>query len=289
MMAAEKNPLVSVIIPTHNRPAYLRRAIASVLRQSYSRIEVIVVDDSSEKRAKNNNKRLVKQLKDKRIRYLPNSRQLGGAASRNKGVGKSKGELIAFLDDDDEWLRSKVKKQVALFRKSKVRNLGVVYCNFELIEYLGERTEKHRIREGKKGYVLRGLLDSFCVGITSTVMVKRDVLEWIGGFDERMKSSQEYDLFLRIADYYGFDFVDEYLVRKHEDLSRVSTDFRNKLQGLNRFFWKHRRKYRRFGIGFRLKSLLRWAFLDMAYLMGLVLGNRVLRMLNRIVDIRRKR
>ncbi|MFO8016256.1 MAG: glycosyltransferase family 2 protein [Candidatus Woesearchaeota archaeon] len=288
-MAAEKNPLVSVIIPTFNRPAYLRRALASVLNQSYRRLEVIIVDDSSEKKARKDNRRLTSQMKDSRITYLPNSRQLGGAASRNRGLKKAKGKYITFLDDDDEWLKSKTKKQVELFRRSKVRNLGVVYCNFEMIEYLGKKTEKHRIREGKKGYVLRELLDSFCVGITSTVMIKKEVIDFVGGFDEKMKSSQEYDLFLRIADYYGFDFVDEYLVKKHEDLERVSTNFRNKIQGLNRFFWKHRKKYRRFGIGFRLKSLLRWAFLDITYIAGLVLGNRVLRMLNRIVAIRRKK
>src|SRR5688572_26839751 len=98
-------PKVSVVIPTHNRPLMLRRAIDSVLAQTYQDFEIIVVDDGLRERSDN----VVKLFEDDRIRYISHEQEHGAPAARNTGIKNSNGELIAFLDDDDEWLPQKLE------------------------------------------------------------------------------------------------------------------------------------------------------------------------------------
>src|SRR3989338_8677774 len=99
---------VSVIIPTHNRPELLKRAVKSVLNQTYKDLEVIVVDDGLEKRADET----VNSFNDSRLKYIQHPEEKGGSAARNTGIKNSSGEFIAFLDDDDEWLPEKLEIQI---------------------------------------------------------------------------------------------------------------------------------------------------------------------------------
>ena len=105
---------ISVIIPTYNRVNLLNRAINSVLRQTFSDFEVIVVDDSSE----DDTKAVVETLKDPRIRYICHDENRGAAAARNTGIRVSRGEHIAFLDSDDEWLSKKLELQIDALTKN---------------------------------------------------------------------------------------------------------------------------------------------------------------------------
>ncbi len=107
------NPTVSVIIPTYNRANLVSRAIKSVLNQTYQDFEIIVVDDCSE----DNTEEIVKSFNDSRIRYIKHKKNKGGSAARNTGIKRARGKYIAFLDDDDEWLPSKLEKQIMLFEK----------------------------------------------------------------------------------------------------------------------------------------------------------------------------
>ncbi len=119
------NKLVSVIIPTYNRAKTLPRAIKSALSQSYKNIEVIIVDDGST----DNTEEIVKNYQDSRIVFLKHITNEGCAAALNTGISNVKGEYVAFLDSDDEWLPTKIEKQMVKF-KYVDENVGVIYTNF---------------------------------------------------------------------------------------------------------------------------------------------------------------
>ena len=105
--------LVSVIIPTFNRQKYLKNAINSVLNQTYENIELIIIDDNSS----DNTQSYVEDINDNRLIYIKNSKNLKAPKSRNIGIEKSRGDYIAFLDDDDTWYKTKLEKQIKLYIK----------------------------------------------------------------------------------------------------------------------------------------------------------------------------
>jgi len=117
-------PLVSVIIPTYNRDELLRRAMESVLNQTFDDFELIVVDGAKSDETKG----LVKSFGDKRLRYVPQKGK-GIANARNIGIKKARGEFIAFLDDDDIWKPEKLERQIQGF-KELPESYGVIYTAF---------------------------------------------------------------------------------------------------------------------------------------------------------------
>jgi len=117
--------LVSVIIPTYNRKALLDIAINSVLNQTYQNFEIIIVDDNSNDGTDN----YINKINHDNIQYIKNKETMYAPKSRNIGISHSKGDLIAFLDDDDEWYPDKLEKQVKLFLDSDV---GLVYGGIDL-------------------------------------------------------------------------------------------------------------------------------------------------------------
>ena len=116
-------PLVSVIIPTRNRVEMLCRAVNSVLSQTFDNLECIVVDDESH----DNTEKVINSFEDDRLKYFRHEKNKGASAARNTGIRQSKGGLIAFLDDDDEWIATKLEKQVPLL-KGLPERFGMVYC-----------------------------------------------------------------------------------------------------------------------------------------------------------------
>jgi len=118
-------PIVSIILPTRNRCHLIRGAVESVLNQTFSDIEVIIVDDgSTDKTAQ-----VVTNLNDRRIRYERLNESRGAPVARNIGISLAKGEYIAFQDSDDEWLPQKLEKQMQAFEVSKPE-VGVIYTGF---------------------------------------------------------------------------------------------------------------------------------------------------------------
>ena len=107
-------PSVSVIIPTHNRGEMLRRAIDSVLSQTYKDFELIIVSDGSA----DETDKVIVSYTDPRIRFLKHDKSRGASAARNTGIRASIGQYIAFLDDDDEWTLDKLEVQVPVIEKS---------------------------------------------------------------------------------------------------------------------------------------------------------------------------
>ena len=214
-------PTVSIIIPTYNRASLLSRAINSVLSQTFSDFEIIVVDDYS----KDNTKAIIEGLNDPRVRYIYHERNRGAAAARNTGIRLSKGEYIAFLDSDDEWLPEKLDKQISKFRASH-HKVGVVYSGLSIIS--GEKVINEYI-PSKRGNIYRDqLFEDHVIGGGSTIMVRKECLTEIGGFDENLPARQDYDLSLRLSKFYEFEFIAESLVKVHWDSSNRVTNSQNR-------------------------------------------------------------
>jgi glycosyltransferase involved in cell wall biosynthesis len=198
--------LVSVIIPNYNYAHYLRETVDSVLAQTYSPIEVIVVDDGS----RDTSKEVLGEYGE-RIRTVFQQNQ-GVSAARNNGFAQSTGEFIAFLDADDTWLPSKIEKQVQEFRRDP--SVGIVHVAVHEVDAEGKPLLERK--EGLAGQVADELLKlerNDILGGGSGLMVTRKAFEEVGGFDQRMSTSADWDFFYQIAIRYAVAFVPELLLR----------------------------------------------------------------------------
>lgn len=229
-------PRVSVVLPVYNRPVPVRRAIESVLAQTYQDFEIVVIDDAST----DNTVEAIHSIRDRRVRYIRHDINRGGSAARNTGIRAGTGELVAFLDSDDEWLPAKLERQVDLFRRQGDQ-LGLVYTGATRV-LPGDRALNVLPRH--RGDLSRILLTDNVVGGTSTGMVRRSALEQIGGFDESLPAMQEMDLWLRIAERYRMDFVPGCYVLIHQDADpgRISENLGSRIRARELFFEKHREK-----------------------------------------------
>jgi len=228
------NPKVSVIVPTKNRVHFLSIAIRSILDQSFKDFEIIIVDAASSE----DTRKTVEQFEDARIRYVSEKTDRGISASRNKGIEVSKGEIIAFLDDDDIWMPSKLQKQLNLMRDDPL--VGVVYTASFKINESGEILGYPNL-PFLKGHILPKILEKNYIGGCSTVVVKRECLEKSGLFDEDFFFGEDFDLWVRLAKHCRFDYVGDPLVayRVHQKRMTTKTDV-HQLLAMNRlFFEKH--------------------------------------------------
>jgi len=214
-------PTVSVIIPTYNRHELVRGAIASVLTQSFSDFELIVVDDGSEDGTAD----VVREFPEVRYVHQPNR---GVSAARNYGVRLSAGDLIAFLDSDDLWRPQKLEQQVRFFSQ---RSDAQICQTEEVWLRNGVRVNPHNKHRKADGDLFARSLE-LCLVSPSAVMMRRELFERMGGFDEDLPACEDYDLWLRIAARLPVRLLDTPLVIKrggHPDqLSR-------KFWGMDRF------------------------------------------------------
>ncbi len=213
MVSLTTSPLVSVVIPTYNHSQYLPIAIKSVLDQTYPNIEIVIVDNYSTDKTEE----IVKSFQDNQpgeentrvIKYFKFANKGIIAASRNYGIKQAQGEYIAFLDSDDVWYEDKTTQQVKVI--SRDQEIGLVYCTFNMINGEGVSIKKvvgpnvHDI----KGYCYDQLLNCNFV-VASSALVKKQVLDDVGGFDESedLVASEDYDLWLNIARQYKIEYVD---------------------------------------------------------------------------------
>ena len=194
-------PLVSVIIPTLNRPDFLRAALQSVLGQTVGDFEILVVDDGSTI----DPRPVLAALDDGRIRYFRHDSNRGEAAARNTGIRNARGTYVAFLDDDDEWLPDKLRLQLDLFGQSPDA-VACVYGGHVALQGLNGR-ELRRDVPTRRGGLFQELLERNVIGPPSTVMVRRQCLERVGLFDESIAFGVDYDMWIRIAREYRFEVV----------------------------------------------------------------------------------
>ena len=200
--------MVSVVIITYKRPVeILFRAINSVLNQSFTDFEIIIVNDApEEKELASTIRDKINILNDNRIKYVEHEMNRGANFARNTGLKRARGKFVAFLDDDDEWLDNKLELQVKQFDKNK--ELGLVYCGFKIVcgnTAFDKKTSK------SKGFILNCLLEENFIGSTSFPLLSKRVLDELGGFDTNLKSCQEYELWIRVAQHYKIDCVEDIL------------------------------------------------------------------------------
>jgi glycosyltransferase involved in cell wall biosynthesis len=229
-------PKVSVVIPVLNRPVAIRRAIESVLAQTLQDFEVIVVDDGST----DGTVAAVQSFADRRIRLIRHDRRRGGSAARNTGIRASSAPYVAFLDSDDEWLPTKLERQLEVFERSD-EDLALVYTGAEWVYPNG--TVQTVIGRRYADLALQ-LLTVNVVGETSVGMVRRTALDMTGGFDETLPSCQDMDLWLRLCERFRADIVPEALIRVtkgDDDSERITNNTAAALEGRALFCRKHKK------------------------------------------------
>ena len=212
-------PAVTVIIPTYNSARFLLGAIRSVQRQSISDWELIIVDDRS---TDGSGDLIAHEVRDSRIRVIRQSNQ-GDAAARNTGIRASKSPCVAFLDADDLWKPDKLKRQLLVM--SDRPDVAVVYCGIE-VETLSSEGQATSRRVVEPPEILENslyeelLIHNVITGSHSSVMIRRDVIDQEGLFDERFRIS-DIDLWIRLSLRHSFFGILEPLVviRKHGENS----------------------------------------------------------------------
>jgi glycosyltransferase involved in cell wall biosynthesis len=213
------SPEVSVVVPTYNRPQYLRAAIDSVFAQTFTDWELIVADDGSEGETAAFVTALASrpQVKVLRLAHTGNP-----GAVRNAACRAARGEYIAFLDSDDVWLPQKLALQLASLRSRPQRAWS--HTAFTVIDETGELLTGARSRwwPAVDGWILESLIKMEPVIAMSSLIVKRRLLEQVGGFDNKQRMCEDYDLFLRFAGLTEMDGIRETLLHKRRHAENYS-------------------------------------------------------------------
>ncbi len=185
-------PKVSVIIPTYNRERLISRALDSVLKQTFTDYEIIVVDDGSTDYTKD-----VLKKYEGRIRYFYQANS-GISGARNRGLAEAKGEYIAFLDSDDAWLPEKLAMQVAILDRDPT--VGIVYSKMMILNeegtHCGFKPNEPTGRNFLELIEIRGDI------ATSTVMTRKACFDKVGNFDRDLPPMEDFDMWLRISKFY---------------------------------------------------------------------------------------
>jgi teichuronic acid biosynthesis glycosyltransferase TuaG len=203
----ENLPLVSVVIASYNSAEFIEETIHSVLNQSYSRFEIIVVDDGSTDGTADAVMRLTSL--DNRIKFYQTTHSGRPSVPRNYGTKKAEGDLVAFLDSDDLWTKHKLKYQVNYLMNHP--DLSFIYSmcfTFGEVNFFSEHYELLPLpfRAAKNNKDLRKIGNTIPL---SSVLIRKPAFDAVGGFDEdpEFKAVEDYDLWLRLSDKYLFNFI----------------------------------------------------------------------------------
>ncbi|MEM9433434.1 MAG: glycosyltransferase [Pseudomonadota bacterium] len=225
-------PPVSVVVPCHNREKTARRAIQSVLDQSYRNIEVIAVDDAS----RDNTSNVLATITDPRFSFLTLRANVGAAGARNAGAALAKAQWIAFQDSDDVWHPEKLERQMAELEGS---DAVACYCAMTVHQdgiEIGEIPTPTQTRtSGKIADAL--LADSFIS--TQTVIIRSDVFAAISGMDANFRALDDWDLMLRVAQKGPIAFVPAPLVDQHMSENSITNDKTKRVFAQIQFLEKH--------------------------------------------------
>lgn len=224
---------VSVVIPTFHRPDLLKRSIESVLNQTYKNLEIIIVDDNGiNTDFQKESACTVNSFTDNRIKYIAHTKNKGGSAARNTGWKASSGKYITFLDDDDEISCYKLEKQVACL-EAHDNTYGACYTAYHKI------IDKNRIIKGTESIegdvYAKALARTLYVGSGSNLLLKKEAVDTVGGYDETFQRNQDLEFNARVAEKYKFAYVPENLLTIHyEDKSNnhTATD----IDAISRFY-----------------------------------------------------
>ncbi len=224
-MSTAHKPKISVVIPVYNGQSFLKTAIDSVLHQTYPAHEVIVIDDGST----DGSAKILKSYGDKIIyKKIVNS---GISEARNAGIALVTGDYVAFLDHDDFWFKDKLAEQAKVVMKHP--KVGVICCDFITRRTVASPLYRHfphlgilkqmrfdRVMDDAFGLLLK----EHFVGTPSTVMIKKSVIDKVGGFDPRYLYTQDYDYFLKCAHEADYVVQSKTLAFKRTHESNVSNN-----------------------------------------------------------------
>ncbi|TAN58433.1 glycosyltransferase [Patescibacteria group bacterium] len=237
-MVDRNTETIDVVIPVYNGEKYIIQAITSVERQTYLPKKIIVVDDGSTDKTNH----FIHHFHGKiPLEYIQKKNE-GPNSARNAGIQKCTSQFIAFLDADDEWYADKLERQVKIFQISRFKNLGVVYCAYSIIDEKGDLINDQFIihNPSARGHVFKQILPlNTITGSASGVLIKNECFERVGMFDETLRIGEDWDMWLRIAKEYEFDYVNKALVkiRRHDRNAQNNESFvfRNKLMFYNKW------------------------------------------------------
>ncbi len=225
-LGTNQEPLVSVNITTYNRAKFLGRCLDSVLNQSYSNLEVIVVDDASS----DNTRKVAEDYckGDARVKYFRHDQNQGNAFARNTALKHCKGLFVAFMDDDDEWIDpDKLAKQVEILKDSSDPKLGIICSGVKVID--AHNNEEIKRAEMPLDLTLT-LLKGNGVIHNSTVMTRRDIMIKVSGFDTKMPRGIDSEFFRTVVVKHGYKvhFMPDITVAYHEHgEGRMTTNKKN--------------------------------------------------------------
>jgi glycosyltransferase involved in cell wall biosynthesis len=204
--------IVSVVIPTYNRAHLICGALDSVRDQSYRPIEVVVVDDGSS----DNTAEVVMHWYDTletdsglSLNYLQQE-NTGGNAARNAGILAARGRYVAFLDSDDRWHSDKLTRQCEILDKDN--RVGAIYCGVQHVDLSSGQVIEPATRDYPVGELLGRLLVRDITAPTSTYLIRREVFDAVGLFDETLKARQDWDMWIRVGARYHIGAVPMALV-----------------------------------------------------------------------------
>ncbi len=265
-------PLVSIIMNCRNSAKYLREALDSVYRQTFKDYEIIFWDNQST----DGSSKIARSFGDP-LKYFRGEEFLPLGAARNKAIEKATGKYIAFLDCDDIWLPKKLEKQVALLESNQ--SLGLVYSDCYFIDSAGTVAEKTFFFNKKpfRGMVFKELLQENVIAILTAVFT-REAIKKAGVLNPKYEIGEEYDLWLRIAQYYPIDFVEQPLAkyRIHGESATSKNRVLNYKEDLQiRGYWLKQNPALVKELGGRAKALKYWPILLGA--MGNIYRNKSLK------------
>jgi len=212
-------PKVSVVVPTYNRSAFLSRALDSVLAQTYADFELIVVDDHSSDATQST---IDKCANDPRVRAFRHERNMGQSRALNTGIAAARGEYVAFLDDDDAWLPTKLALQVGVLDSAPCK-VGLVYGWYQEMDETS-RGPILTVRQTLRGDIYDQMLAPQVPYTPSTWLVRTAAARAIGGFDETVLAN-DIDFTRRLCEQgWHVDFVPEIVLHKYEHTRGQMTD-----------------------------------------------------------------
>lgn len=226
----QRDPFVSVVLPTYNRAACIARAIQSVLAQTHANLELIVVDDAST----DSTAEVVARFQDARLRVLRNTERLGVSRARNIGIEAARGQLVAFQDSDDESRLQRIEKQLTVAQAHERAALilcGDVVINDYSMSYLGVNSPENVLDVSK--------LVPVRIPGASCWLVRRDMFMDAGGFDPKLDCFEDWELALRLLEQGSVFLVNEPLVMRQKTPGSLFSSEPNFSRNLKLILEKH--------------------------------------------------
>ena len=271
----QEDRLVSAIITTHNRLSLLKEAIESVKHQTYSNIEILVIDDAST----DGTKEYSENLSDVRYLYIPPSESHGANHARNVGIDNSNGYYVAFLDDDDLWLPAKIEKQVEAMQLHPECDLCICGYHEECINEIDsvKHTPKYSYDSQTIDISKRCLYSGYV--FTSEMFFRKDVFQKVGKFDIKLQAWQDGEMSMRVAQVSPICRINEplfiYRIYKN-DPYRISNRLNRWKDSMFYIYEKHRELYK--GLNFRERIEVKHSFYAQAVMKSVNSSNKLLRL-----------